>query len=898
MAVEIRTLGGFAVRRDEQDVPPAVFGGRLARRLVRILLTRRGALVPTDLLIEALWPRRPPANPPANVKVLVNRARRALGDPALIRTGTGGYALEATDRCVVDVEVFRQRVAAGHDHLGAGRTDHARREFGAALELWVGEPLPEDAYEDWARSWRQDLVDTHLEALEGAATAALAHDPASAVPLAQQVVRDEPLRERGNLLLVRAHASAGDPAAAIIALHTYRRLLADELGLDPSAEADALERALLHSEPLELPVGAPAHVGVPGFQPLVFVGREDELARVAEALGPAGSGTVVVAGRSGAGKSRLLDEIASRASIPVLGVRAFRATRAEPWALARSLLTEALGLGVEAAAAVPARAVDALADVLPEIRDHATGTGAPVVADSRRALLVEGAVRLLATAAGAGALLFVDDVQWADASSLELVAVTHSRVPALRMVIAYRPEEVDPASPADALLRDLEHVSPAPTVIRLGPLTADAIADLVVEPVAGVLASDTDRTPLAVTEVLRRLVLGGAVYRGQGGRWRPLGGGNVGAQARDAARVGQARSVLVRVRRLAQLQRELLSLLALTGRETPAAVLGEAAGLEHRTLLTELEALARLDLARLGEHGWVTAHDSVAETLTADLDREQRGRLHALLAPALDRHNVDRAEVAAHLAGAGDAEAAATAYAVAAVDRLERFADREAGELAQRGLALTRHRPTRSRLLEVDGEVLARTGQFPRARAAIRAALAEEDEPARRARLRSRLAGLALGADDVERGRRARRTGARGGRDERRGTRRGASDCRGRRHEPRTHGAQRGALRRGARGVRAVGRRAGSSRRRQRPSDGHVHGGAAASLRPRLRARGQPVRGVRGARAAADSPHDGRPRAHLHGPTRGRLGTHRIVPRARPRTRPPRGAGDVPGASR
>src|SRR5690242_17097074 len=96
---EIRLLGGFSVRRGGEEVPPAAFRGRLVRSLIRILLTRRGEFVPHDVLAEALWPGRMPADPIANLKVLVNRARAGLGDPTLILTGPGGYSFARAEGC-------------------------------------------------------------------------------------------------------------------------------------------------------------------------------------------------------------------------------------------------------------------------------------------------------------------------------------------------------------------------------------------------------------------------------------------------------------------------------------------------------------------------------------------------------------------------------------------------------------------------------------------------------------------------------------------------------------------------------------------------------------------------------------------------------------------------------
>ena len=131
--IDIRLLGRFSVRRDAVEIPAGAFGGRLVRALVRILVVHRGAFVSRDVLTESLWPKQAPANPAANLSVMVNRARRALGDPSLILTGPGGYSFASDDRCRVDAEGFLAEVEAGREHLASGRAGAAIRSFGAAL---------------------------------------------------------------------------------------------------------------------------------------------------------------------------------------------------------------------------------------------------------------------------------------------------------------------------------------------------------------------------------------------------------------------------------------------------------------------------------------------------------------------------------------------------------------------------------------------------------------------------------------------------------------------------------------------------------------------------------------------------------------------------------------------
>lgn len=246
--IEIRLLGQFAVEHDGQEIAPGSFGGRLARRLLRLLTLRRGILVPKELIADVLWPDVLPADPAGNIEVLVSRIRRALDDRALIRTGSGGYVLADGEHCRVDTEDFLTAVKAGRASLAA-RPGEALPSFRAALDIWRGDPLPEDTYADWAEAERRHLILAHLEALDGAATAALeTHGPAAATEAAswaREALVADPLRESSVLLLVRALAALGNPAGASAAFDEYRDRLAAETDLAPTLEACQVRETML-----------------------------------------------------------------------------------------------------------------------------------------------------------------------------------------------------------------------------------------------------------------------------------------------------------------------------------------------------------------------------------------------------------------------------------------------------------------------------------------------------------------------------------------------------------------------------------------------------------------------------------------------------------------------------
>jgi DNA-binding SARP family transcriptional activator len=731
--LEFRLLGRFAVLRNGVEVPAGEFGGRKVRTLLRVLATRPGAFVSNEALTEMLWPQRPPADPAANLQVLVTRARKALGEPLSIRTGPGGYSLSDGPGCTVDAELF------------GGAVERARRlpptealaVLTAALADWAGEPLAEDAYADWARDFRDRLLQVRQGALERAAALATdAGDTAAAIAYAGAAAEAEPLREVAVLTLVRALAAAGDPAAALARYDRYRRDLADELGLDPSPEATDLHQRLLRGAVARTaPPAAPSRAAFPG---LPFVGRAVDLGVLREALDVPGGRTVLVAGASGSGKSRLLRAMAEE--VPMIVARAAGPERAEPWSLARSLVREVLAQDITHRDALPTRLAAALGMLLPEL-DPADG-GAPDP-ESLRALLQEAAIRLLGAA---GQVLVIDDLQWADPTSLSMLETARARLPDLRLVFAFRPEEIAEHPAAAALLQRVA----ADVRVHLDGLPREAIEELVVDrDLADALAEWTDRTPLAVGEVLRALAGEGLIGRDVAGRWRGIEAAAV-ERAAQLGEHGQRRAIGARADRQPPEVRLVLDLLCLLAREAPAATMAVACDTAEADVLDRLGILLRAGLVRLGDQGWAASHDMVSEALSDRMDVARRARLHGMLARALEELGDDPAELARHWREAGEPGRAAHANARAARRALDSFADREAAHLSDEALALAPPPPVVAEVREIRAQARTRLGDILGARDDLRAALSARRGPDR-SRVLGRLAMLASGSDDLVR---------------------------------------------------------------------------------------------------------------------------------------------------
>ncbi|MGH9002742.1 MAG: hypothetical protein ACRDYV_06405, partial [Acidimicrobiia bacterium] len=250
-----------------------------------------------------------------------------------------------------------------------------------------------------------------------------------------------------------------------------------------------------------------------------------------------------------------------------------------------------------------------------------------------------------------------------------------------------------------------------------------AIADLFVDAeLAAVIAAETDRTPLAVAETIRGLSVEGAIEVESRGRWAACRSDAAG-RAREVARSGQRQAIATRADRQTSDRRELLRLVALVGREAPARIFARATGTPEANVLDGLNSLARAGLARLGDGGWATAHDLIGEVVAERLDRAESGRLHQMLARAIEAEGGDHAEVARHLEGAGDRSAASAAFAHAARRRLAQFAADEAHQLADAGLALEDDAAPRALLLRTRAEARSLRGNLDGARDDLRAAL-------------------------------------------------------------------------------------------------------------------------------------------------------------------------------
>ncbi|WP_306213701.1 AfsR/SARP family transcriptional regulator [Actinoplanes sp. RD1] len=324
--MRFQMLGSLQISRGDGWEPP---GPRKQSVTLAMLLCHRNEAVSADQLVDAVWEDHPPRTARENLQVHIYHLRRALGDRDRILRRDDGYLLRVAAG-EADEDEFDRLCAAARRSAAAGDTAAAAAGYHEALALWRGPALGDLADVPALRVEAARLEERRLTAWEESAELDLALGRHADLVAGQaRLVAEHPLRERLRAQLMTALYRSGRQAEALSAYHDGRRILADELGLDPGPGLRALHQAILDGSlgggdrPAAAPASAPARaepvpvaeVTTPAPAQLPadiadFAGRDDLLARIRAWLRP-GAGpsaaipVVSVSGMAGAGKTAL-----------------------------------------------------------------------------------------------------------------------------------------------------------------------------------------------------------------------------------------------------------------------------------------------------------------------------------------------------------------------------------------------------------------------------------------------------------------------------------------------------------------------------------------------------------------------------------------------------------------
>jgi DNA-binding SARP family transcriptional activator len=655
--------------RIELDGEPIAVDTRKAIALLAYLAVT-GSRQSRERLAALLWPDHDTDHARGALRRTLSSLNKALG----------GQGLEIDRSAVALVpQAFSLDVGDFRAALTEGRLADAVALYRG--DLLEGFGLRDSVeFDDWQLFEGEGLKREYAGALDALARSrAELGELDAAIELARRRLAIDTLQEPAHRLLMQLYAWSGSREAAVRQYRECVRILDEELGVSPLEETTELYQAIVEGR-LPTPTPRPAAATSPGeARPLPLVGRADAWRALLEAHrdGPPEGRLVAIEGEAGIGKTRLVDEFAAHVRAQGQVVVATRCSEGES-ALAYGAVLEALRASLRAGGTLEAadRTLSEASRLLPELAELRPGLPEPPPLDrpGAQSRFLDALAELLAASAS---VVAVDDAQWADEPSLEVLAYLARRLERrpVTLLLAWRSEDASAGARLRRLVADAARDGRATTVelTRLGPDDVAALARAAgADELADRLFGETGGLPLFVVEYL-------AVAEGEG--WD-------GQVPRGIKELLEARLAVV-----GETGSQVLAAGAAVGRPFDLATARDVSGRSDDEAVAALEELTRRGLLVEGDDGYAFGHERMRALVYERTSLARRRLLHrraaeALAARARRDPGGQAALVAEHYRLAGEELDAAEWFVVAGDRARALFANVEARDHFESALAL------------------------------------------------------------------------------------------------------------------------------------------------------------------------------------------------------------------
>lgn len=664
--LQVRLLGAVEIILDGRRL--RAFHSLRLQRFLALIALRRDPQHRSRLAFE-LWPDSDEHQARTNLRKLLHDFRHSLPDIGeFVEIDNETVRWIPTGPSEVDVLRF-------HDAMAAG-------DFELAARLYSGDLLPA-CYDNWVLGERAKLRAEAYRALVRLTEEAAGRDDHTAtIRHAQRIIDLEPTDEAAVRIQMEAHLALGDRAAALRSYHRYAEVLQRDLEVSPGEAIRAMYQQLRALNRDEVQGRDP-----PPLAESPFVGRDPEWNQLNEAWNTAregGAHLVLVTGEPGIGKSRLARELGRRVRTEgyvVASARAYEAAGRLPWGPVVDVLrSDALRSHIDTLDAVW-RAE--LARLLPELLDASRSSGPSQAGDLAQRHRLFDAVNRAIVVGDRPRLLIIDDLQWCDAETIELIGfvVRSGKTAPVLIVGTVRWEEIPLHHPLVGLVDALGHDQAVTTVPldRLDEATTATLAarlraeDTIDPKLAARLWSETEGNPLFVIEALRA---------------------GISSDGSQAVLTPTMRAVLrARLGQLTDGARRLAEAAAVIGRPFSVGLMVSATGIDEPELVDYLDELWRRRIIRDQGLTYDFSHDKLRAVALEMVSPARRRQLHRAVAEAIAverQHDLDAASprLAAHYDQAGMIQPAIDAYRVAGGRAVAVSALEEAVTMFRRALAL------------------------------------------------------------------------------------------------------------------------------------------------------------------------------------------------------------------
>ena len=648
-SLRIRMLGQFQAWCHQEVL---IWPTQKSKALFQILLIEPGRLVPTDQLIEYLWPALPPRKAQNNLWVTISQLRRVLQPASPPRTRSAyihkqgeGYSFNSESDYWLDCDAFATHLAAAQ--LAADLTASIK-SWEAARILYRGDYVEDEPYAEWVQIPRIQWRRRYEQLLVNLAQAYGRYGRfQQAITHCREILTLDNTNETAYRLLMHCHTALGDRTTALQVYNEAVQSLQDEIGVDPMPETAELARQIQNLEGewkleiTESPVSPP------------FVGRGKEMKQIARLLNQIATdqGQVgLISGEPGIGKSRLIEEttiLASRQGFQPLSTQCYQVEQTIPYQPLTDLVLQVIACDDhwQKLAPVWLRELALLAPEFDEVTASATGVVLPSddLDENHQVRLFQAIFNLFANLADRHKLLLVvEDIHWANTATLQCLhylARHIVRIP-IALFFSLRRENLSAGADLDAMLHSLRREAHF-TYMSLDRFT-EADSTTLLEQMVGAapfadqlghfLHQETDGNPFFFISLLQSLQEEGLLDNAAETDWQALARTDPTLVLPDAIRD----SVLSRLQRLPHIEREVLDWISAYGRGLDFSTLQAISHLPIMTLLNAVEQLGERHLLVETAGQYDFDHNKIRDVVYYDLSAARRGLYHLQIAETLE----------------------------------------------------------------------------------------------------------------------------------------------------------------------------------------------------------------------------------------------------------------------
>ncbi len=748
--LHIHLLGDFSLLLD--DTPVMTFNSAKLQSLLAYLLIHRHAPQDRSHVAFLLWPDSTEMRAHASLRKLLFQLRQALPEIdsfLFIDNHNVQWRTGHTDACwTLDLLEVEQALVRAEQAAQAQDTTALRQALEQVVSLYRGDLLP-SCYDEWILPERDRWHQIFLTSAERLlALLEQERDFAAAIPVAQRLLRQDPLHEETYRQLMRLYALRGDRAAALRVYHICASTLERELGAEPSAATRAAYDLLMQPDStMQTPTGP---LGTRG-NAAPLLGRKVEWRQMQECWRKATDGghpqVVILSGEAGIGKTRLAEEMeawVNRQGMTTMSAHCYAAVGTLAYApVAAWLRASAVQAGLASLSPVW---LTEIARLLPDILATRPGLArpAPMTEGWQRQNFFEALARAV-LAARQPLLLLLDDLQWCDSETLEWLYYLLRFDARLLLIGTVRDNETLPGHPLEVFLNAVQR-DKLVTELSLEPLsekeTTALAGQLINLPVDAAMSdvhySETEGNPLFIVEMVRAGTIDQYKNRQHQGQSSSLLTSSSlplppGVQSVLAARLAQ----------LSPLAREVANVAAAVGREFTFSVLARVCSGSENSVVQGLDELWQRRIVREQstgmDDGYDFSHDKLRVQAYDSLSPAYRRLLHRRIAEALkaiyerDQESIS-GQIALHYERAGLLDQAIPYYRQSGDFSRRIYANSEAIAAYERAIILlkalsTRHSlpgvtwETAVQIYESLGDVLAVVGRYGEARDAYHSAM-------------------------------------------------------------------------------------------------------------------------------------------------------------------------------